>query len=222
MIGKLLSSKHVGGVVAEGLANMWLLVASVVIGLNLFIILTLVQVAPQLSVVAQVLPQDMMNSLQMTEATALESDIGDKKLIEEMLVRFYLTQRHTFFPDELEMTWRWSGNGPVFVLSAPDVYQKYQSDIKSLKEIIKSTTRTTYVDIRSMSRQDNTYTVDFDLYTMEKGLPIQRKSRTAVIRFRNIPGRRLLSAGAYRRLGFTNPYGLTVMSYNESEKKQVR
>ncbi len=222
MISQLFSSGRSNSYMASGLVKGWLLIASAMLGLNLFIILTLVQTAPQLRVVAQVLPQDMMTSLQMAEAAALESDVGDKKLIEEMLVRFYLTQRYTFFPDELEMTQRWGGNGAISILSTPSVYQKYQEDIKPLREVIKSTTKTTYVDVRSLSRQDNTFTVDFDLYTMEKGLPTQRKSRTAVIRFQNIAGRRLLSANAYNRLGFTNPYGFTVTSYNESEKKQVR
>ena len=74
-------------------ARFWMVVASIVIGINLFLILTLLQMAPKLKVIAQILSTAPMRSEQLLQTEPFSSDTGDKSLIDEALLRFYLENR---------------------------------------------------------------------------------------------------------------------------------
>ena len=65
---------------AEAIAKFWMVIASVLIALNLFFVLTLMQMAHKLTIIAQVLTSPM-NSYQFIQAEPFSADISDKNLI---------------------------------------------------------------------------------------------------------------------------------------------
>ena len=49
---------------------------------------------------------------------------SDRRLIEEMLVRYYLEMRYTFIPDQREMMRRWGWQSPLARISTSKVHEK--------------------------------------------------------------------------------------------------
>lgn len=197
---------------AEGWAKLWMGVATVLIGLNVFFVLTLMQMAPRLKIVAQVLTEPM-NSLQLIQAEPFESEIADRNLIEEMLIRYYLTERHTMFPDEREMLSKWSGRGEIARLSSPQVYYEFYQGLGEMTNNIQKLNYSQGIDIREISRRNDTWTVEFDIY--QKGGGFSRKeTRVAVIETTDVPARRVY------RIKMSNPYGFTIIKYRDAVKKQ--
>lgn len=191
--------------------NFWIFITGCLIAVNTFFALTLLQMAPRLQVTAQILTAPMTSGA-LIETEPFASDVGDKELIDEMLVRYYLTMRHTFFPDDVEILRRWSVYGPIFVLSTPAVFKNFREDIAQMTENITKAGYTTNVDIRSVSRNGNIFTVDFDLYTLMGGT-VSKKSRVAIVETVYDPD------NIFYMSEYANPYGLTVKGYQESEKK---
>ncbi len=197
---------------AEFMAKFWMCVAAVLIGINTFFVLTLMQMTPRLKIVAQVLTEPM-NSLQLIQAEPFDSGIADRNLIEEMLVRYYLTERYTLFPDEREMSIRWSGRGEIARLSAPQVYYEFYAGLGEMANSIQKLNYTQGIDIRTISRRNDTWTVEFDVYQQGSGFS-RKETRVAVLETREIPSRRIY------RTRMSNPYGFTVIKYRDAEKKQ--
>lgn len=191
--------------------NFWIFITGCLIAVNTFFALTLLQMAPRLQVTAQILTVPMTSG-SLIETEPFASDVGDKELIDEMLIRYYLTMRHTFFPDDVEILRRWSTYGPIFVLSTPEIFKKFREDITPMTENITKAGYTTNVDIRSVSRNGNIFTVDFDLYTLMGGT-VSKKSRVAIVETVYDPD------NVFYMSEYANPYGLTVKGYKESEKK---
>jgi hypothetical protein len=190
----------------------WLFITTVVMAMNIFLALTLVHFAPKVQVVAQFFSPNVMNFGQLTEATSFNGDVSDKRLIDEMLVRYYIHMRHEFIRDKYELSRRWGPIGPVARLSFPNVYQDFSDNIGELDEKIKNSAGTSSPHVTSVSRFDNIFTVDFDVYEWING-GVVRRGRRAVIRVVDLPERR----GFW--FDMVNPYGLTVQQYNETEKK---
>lgn len=197
---------------AEALAKFWMIVASVLIALNLFFILTLVQMAPQLKIIAQVLTSPM-NSNQFIQAEPFESDISDKNLIEQMLVRTYVTHRYTIFADEEEMKFQWGPYGIVGQLSIPNIYDTFYATLGEMPQKIRQLDFTQNVDITNVTRHNDIWTVEFDIYRMVEGV-VQKRTKVAVLETTESKLER------FYRTDFSNPYGFYILNYTDAEKKQ--
>lgn len=209
----LFSQKHVivyG--MSKGLAQFWMVIASFAISVNLFLILTLLQMAPKLQVIAQILTTSPMHSTQLLQTEPFSQNTSDKKLIDETLLRYYLENRYSSFADKVEMGYRWGGAGPVAFFSAPDIYRKFAQNLKEKISAIHASKTTTSIDILSISRLDNIFTVEFDIYKYNRG-QIQKKRRVAVIEIAYSARRR-----SFNRL-HSNPYGMYIKSFTEKAKK---
>lgn len=196
---------------AEAIAKFWMIIASVLIGLNLFFVLTLMQMAPKLTIIAQVLTSPM-NSSQFIQAEPFSADISDKNLIEEMLIRSYITNRYFIVPDEEEMKFRWSGFGVVGQMSTPNVYEAFYKSLGELPENVRTLEFTQNADIRRVERHNDTWTVEFDVYRLMGGVAT-KQTKVAVLESARAP-----QMGWYRT-DFSNPYGFFIYSYNEGVKK---
>lgn len=212
MLFSKLRTKNVVYGMGEGLAKFWMVIASAIIGINLFLILTLMQMAPKLQVIAQILTTSPMQSNQLLQTEPFSYNTGDKKLIDETLVRFYIDSRYTTFQDKDEMQSRWGGGGPIARLSTRDVYQKFAGNLKDKLTEINNSNVTTSVDIVSISRIDNIFTIEFDIYTYGRG-NVRSQRKVAVVTVGYNPGRRFFSTR------YSNPFGMFVKSYQETVKK---
>ena len=189
----------------------WLIITGTLMAINIFFALTLMHMAPQAHVLAQLLTPNVMSFGQAIEATSFAAPVGDKKLIEEMLIRFYIENRLEFIPDIGEMAYRWGAGGPVRRLSSPAVYGQFIQSKGDYVTDSKNRTDTRSVHIRSVRRQNNIFTVDFDVYRQE-GTAVQRpQSLRAVITIAESP--------AYRGFGrdFINPFGTVITKYDETK-----
>ncbi len=203
---------------AEFMAKFWMSIAGILIAINLFFILTLMQMAPQLKIIAQVLTTPM-NSTQFIQTDPLSDDIRnqnftkltDKNLIEEMFVRYYLTQRYMIVNDEADMLQHWSAGGPVAILSTPDVYYKFYTGLGELPEKIRELPYTQNIDILSISRLNNTWTVEFDIYRLN-GTIVTKKTQVARLTTAEAPYLRFF------RTTSANLYGFVVVEFEDSAK----
>lgn len=187
--------------------------AVVAITINLFIILTLLQMAPKLHVLSQIVTMPM-STQEFLQTEPFSTAMGDKPLIDEMLVRYYLDMRLSSFSDVVEMAKRWGVGGPVWRLSHPSVYRGFLSG--SLKEKLKAVRQqrvTQSVDVTSVSRLDNTFTIEYTLYAYAQG-KISAEKRVAIIEVGYVEGAK------YFRASHSNPYGMFIKSYNSSRKRE--
>ncbi len=198
---------------SEKLAKFWMVIASFVIGVNLFLILTLLQMAPKLQVVAQVLTSSPMTSVQLLQTEPFSQSTSDKKLIDETILRFYLDSRYNTFQDKDEMNYRWGSRGPVAFFSSPSVYRTFAAGLKDKITAIASNKSSTSIDIISVSRIDNIYTVEFDVYTYIRG-QVSKKRRIAVVEVAYNPARRSFNAI------HSNPFGMYIQKFTETIKKE--
>ena len=194
--------------------KIWMGLLIVLLTMAVLFVLTLSNMAPQLNVVPQLFLKDPMNFNQLAEVTNLKARIKEQKLIDEMLVRFYIENRVNYIPDMIELSYRYGDEGPVYRLSAPDVYSQFLKTVGNYTESDEENTATTVADILQVDRMDNTFTVDFDVYNYDKGIMSFGGRRRATVRISHAP--------AYRGFGadFVNPYGFVVVSYGETGLKK--
>lgn len=196
----------------KSFAQLWMIIASVFLGINLFLILTLLQITPRLKVVAQVLTVTPMNSGQFLQVEPFNQETSDKKLIDEMLIRFYMDSRHNSFGDKLEMTYRWGKGGPVHRLSSPKVYNEFAGNFKEKINAASKQKSTTSIRIMNITiRQNNIYDIEFEKYKLTKGV-LESRRKNAVLK--------VAYSSQYKSLGRLpiNPYGMYVVYYNETNK----
>lgn len=188
----------------------WLVITGSLMTVNVFFALTLLHMAPKASVLAQLLTPNVMTFGQALEATSFSAPIGDKKLIEEMLIRFYIENRVEFIPDMAEMSYRWGVVGPVRRLSSPTVYGQFIQDKGDFVTDSKNRTDTQSVHILDVRRQGNIFTVDFDIYKQDGMTVLRPQSRRAVIT--------IAEGAGYKGFGkdFVNPFGTVVAKYDET------
>lgn len=198
---------------AQAIAKFWMVVASVFIGFNMFFALTLMQMAPRLKVVPQVLSKEPMHSLELIQAESFDTNIADKRLIDEMMIRYYLTERYTIFADEREMKNKWSPGGSIAMLSTPQVYREFYQSLGELPENIQVLTYSQSIDIRMVKRTGKIWTVEFDVYKLTQGV-LSKETRIAVLESSEVASRRGF------RLRNTNPYGFIIINYTDAVKKQ--
>lgn len=198
---------------SEKLAKFWMIVTSIIIGINLFLVLTLLQMAPKLQVVAQVLTSSPMTSVQLLQTEPFSQSTSDKKLIDETILRFYLDSRYNTFQDKDEMNYRWGPRGPVAFFSSPGVYRAFSAGLQEKVNTISRNKSSTSIDIISVSRIDNIYTVEFDVYTYMRG-QVSKKRRIAVVEVAYSPARRSFNAL------HSNPFGMYIQKFTETIKKE--
>lgn len=183
--------------------------------LNLFIVLTLWQVAPQLEIISQVVFQDAQTSSQSVIAEPFDAEMMDKKKIDEMLVRYYLLNRYGVMPDYDEMVHRWGAAGILDRLSTDNVYYPFAQEVNERLKQIDKEGQTSNVSIRKMTRLDNTWTIELEVFTLNPQMG-QLSSRVydVVLETATHP------AYAFYNIDFINPYGLQIIDFRQTQKKQ--
>ncbi|MBR6730530.1 MAG: type IV secretion system protein [Alphaproteobacteria bacterium] len=195
------------------------------IAINLFIVLTLVQMAPKLKVIAQILPSPM-NTLDHIQIDTLpanrlmdsksHSNRANRELLDEMLIRYYIDRRVSYFADKNEMTSRWGARGEIRRLSSPAVYAKFSKNIQEKIKQISTAKETQSVEITNISKLGNTYTIEFDVFIYNPYDPIVKprvQQRVATITVGHYPNRHIYSRT------FANPFGFYIQKYDEAVKK---
>ena len=194
--------------------KLWIVLSVILMTVCLVLVMTLSSMARRVVVLPQLFSPDTMRFGQFIEATNMGAPVKEKKLIDEMLIRFYVENRHFYIPDGGELTYRYGGFGPVGRLSTPGIYGGFIRSKGNFLENLPNETGTTSVDITHVERVDNTFTVDFDVYRYDKGQQMFAGSRRATVKVGYSP--------VYRsfRKDFANPYGLFVHYYEESGLKK--
>ena len=227
MIYFLFKNSKIRGSIAVFLAKFWMTLASIGIAINLIIVLALVQMAPKLKMIAQVLPSSetaintsshiQVDTLPVKGLLSSTSDINksNRSLIDEMLVRYYIDARLSLFADENEMGARWQMGGTIHRLSAPKVYKEFAKDLKEKLRGIKHLKATTSVYITSLTSLGNTYTAEVDVYVYNPFEPnekpkVQHRVITIQVAHRN-------NVHRYNKVE-SNPYGFYVAVYKERKK----
>ncbi len=230
MIEMFFKNQKIRNNVALFLSKFWMTLASIGIAINLIMVLTLLQMAPKLKIVAQVLPssETTINSTSHIQVDTLPiqgllnstSNINkqNRALIDEMLVRYYIDIRLSVFADEWEMRERWAPGGVINRLSSPRVYGSfYTKKIRETIKAIKNAKITQSVDVVSISALGNTYTIEVDVYTHNPFEPLERpKVQRRVI---NMEIGHRPNIHHYNKIE-SNPYGFYVTQYHEKIKRQ--
>jgi len=194
--------------------RVWMGLSIVLMTICLILVMTLSNMAPRIVVLPQLFSPDTMRFDQFVEATNINAKIKEQKLIEEMLIRFYVENRYFYVPDGWELAYRYGGFGPIARLSAPEIYIDFIRGKGNYLENLQEAAETTTVDIIDLRRRDNTFTVDFDVYRFNGGQRLFGGTKRATIRIGYHP--------RYRgfRKDFVNPYGLFVTYYKETGLKK--
>ena len=196
---------------AEFKSQIMLLILGMILAINFLLALTLLQTAPQLKLLAQIVPPELSRTNQALRVTPLESSPIYDEEMEEFFVRSYLDWRWTYIPDLREMLYRWGPGGPVWWLSSAAVYGKFYQGEKWLEQYIKEHTATQSIDIKSVYHLDNIWTIELEAYSF---LGEKVTSKTFVINLKtSYKGRVLMS----KRL--INPRGFMVIEYSAKEKR---
>ncbi len=180
------------------------------------LVITISNTASRVDVIPQLFSPDVMQFNHFVEATNMRAPVKERKLIDEMMVRFYVENRNNYIPNLYEMSYRYGANGPIARLSSPAVFRQFQGQIGNFTEQLqdKTSVATKTIDITRLSRQDNTFTVDFDIYQFDGNKVSFGGSYRAILQ--------ISYDAAYRQFAtdFANPYGMVVVSYKESFLKK--
>ena len=225
MLSYFIKDQKTRGKFALYWAKFWMTLAAISIAINLFIVLTLVQMAPKLKVIAQILPSPM-NTLDHIQIDTLpanrlmdsksHSNRANRELLDEMLIRYYIDRRVSYFADKNEMTSRWGARGEIRQLSSPAVYAKFSKNIQEKIKQISTAKETQSIEITNISKLGNTYTIEFDVFIYNPYDPIVKprvQQRVATITVGHYPNRHIYSRT------FANPFGFYIQKYDEAVKK---
>jgi len=192
--------------------KVWMGISIVLMTICILLVITLSNMAPRIQVMPQLFRQDAMSANQFVEATAINRSVPlkERKLIDEMFVRFYLENRYFYVPDAGELQYRYGRQGPIARLSSPKVYSAFLKGKGNYAEKAKSDSHTEVVDILNVRRRDNVFTVDFDIYRFMDGRVAPRGTKRATVKIDHNWKRRSFGRD------FANPYGFYVISYDET------
>lgn len=196
--------------------KIWMFFVACLLAISILFVITIANTASRVSVVPQLFMPDIMKFNHFMEVTNMQVPVKEKKLIEEMLVRFYVENRNEYIPNLYELSYRYGGNGPIARLSSPAVFGDFLAQIGNFTENLQEKGVTTNsIDITRLDRQDNTFTVDFDVYQFDGNRVILTESRRAVVKI-------VTGNPAYMRFSsdFSNPYGVFVDFYRETVLKK--
>ncbi len=174
-------------------------IASFFLTVNFFFILTLLQMAGRLQVLVQLF-MFTQSSEELVIPDVLNQNVAAVDLLNEAMVRLYVTNRHMLIPDPQEMTRRWGVGGELYFLSSWPLYIQFVPD---LKEKVATVTAAVDVDIHRVSRIGPNWQVEFDMIAGGRRIPY-----IATLRLENYPERAVYS------YGFNNPLGATIVDYS--------
>ena len=143
----------------------------------------------------------------------LNENITSLNLINEALVRSYITKRYEIIADQVEMLWRWSPYGEVFLLSVPNIYFQFIGNRKLKEKVDMALSYAPVsVDIEKVSRSGaRNWIVEFNL--IQKSGAVE--SLVASLRLVNDPSRIVYLPW------FNNPVGATIIEYKSYPKKNM-
>ena len=186
--------------------------------LTFFIVVTLFQAVLQVHVVAQVaqavdrgfisFSRDFIQFVPL-DSTSEKVD----RMMDEMMLRYYLEMRYSILPDEQEMVRRWGPNGVVSYLSTSSVYKDFHDPEIYLPKISDVPPRA--IDITRISREGNKYTVDMDIYEYSSMKKWVKQSKYLTVRYAYVSSRSYLGGA------FSNPKGF-VVTYIDDRKTSIR
>ena len=214
---RTISDLHQRSVAKGGafVAKLWMGLALLSMMLNFFIVLTLWQISPKLEIISQIVFQDALTSRQGVIAEPFDANMMDKDKINEMLIRYYLSNRYSVFPDYDEMAHRWGPNGILDRLSTDNVHYAFAQDAYGQLEEIDKNPQTSSVSIRKMSRLDNTWTIELEVFTFD-----QRTGQVSSRVYDVVLETAVDPAYAFFNIDFINPYGLQIVDFRKKKKKQ--
>ena len=195
--------------------KIWMTFLIVLLSVLILLVITVSNTVSRVHVVPQLFSPDIMHFNHFVETTNMQVPVKEKRLIEEMLIRFYVENRNNYIPNLRELIYRYGPTGPIARLSSPDVFNAFTEQVGNFTENLQEKGFTTKgVDIVRLTRQDKVFTVDFDIYQFDGARASFQGSMRATIQISESP--------AYRQfLGdFSNPYGLVVTSYRETPLKK--
>ena len=129
----------------------------------------------------------------------------DRRTIEEMLVRYYLTMRYTFFPNHTEMMYRWRWGSALSRISATKVHKEVvgedlEQKIRDLGENVRT------VNITSLKKDENdkrAFDVQMEIYVLRSDGFLEKIEKYKVRMLYEYKDRyKILSPN------FNNPYGM--------------
>ena len=222
----LFQKQRVKGTYALFLAKFWMTLAAIGVGINLILVLTLLQMAPKLKAIAQILPETPMNTHRHIQIDTLPAkgilstnslyNTVNRAHLDEMLIRYYIDKRNSVLPDEFELLRRWGRGGDVHRLSSPHVYRAFSKKLNDRISTLKNKKETKSVHITSIQKNEPRYVVEFNVYTLNPQEPLKKihiQRRVASIEVAHNP--RLSSYNSVA----SNPYGFYIKEYSESIKK---
>ena len=190
--------------------SLW--VSLFLLGCLVLLCLTAIHTGGNLKVAAQFFSVAPRSFTQLKEISPIESGTKDKAMLDEMLMRYYLETRYTQMPDASEMRYRWGIGGPLYYLSLPSLYNDFAKDVAKKIDDLPDVVKT--IEIKRVTRQDNVFIVDFMVYENYPEGQVRAQQKNAVLEFVYLPARRVLG-----RPHFNNPYGLTFIRFEETERK---
>lgn len=196
--------------------KIWMALLVLLLFISIMLVITISNTASRVKVLPQLFSPDIMKFGHFVETTNMNVPVKESKLIDEMFVRFYIENRNNYIPDLYELSYRYGGRGPVGRLSTPAVFNQFLAQIGNYAENLQQdgTPVTRAIDITRLTRQDNTFSVDFDVYQFDEHTISYIGSRRATVRIAHSPAYRNFSAD------FANPYGFVVVFYKESSLKK--
>ena len=187
----------------------------VLLGCLFLLCLTAIQMGGNLKVVAQFFSVAPKTFTQLKSISPFESGTKDKSMIDEMLMRYYLEMRYSQIPDSAEMRYRWGVGGPLYYLSLPSLYNDFSKGIAKKIDDLPDVVKT--IEVKRVIRQENVFMVDFVVYENLPGGQVRVQQKNAILEFIYIPARRILGWPH-----FNNPYGLTFVRFEETERKNTQ
>ena len=182
-----------------------------------FLALTALQTARSAQVVAQFFTATkeakgiLVEFSQLNSITPMETI--DRKLLDEMMVRYYLEMRYTQIPDQQEMAYRWGIGGPVHILSGPLVYNEFSKDLKKKIESLPDVVKT--IQIQKVTHTGAGFDIDFLIFdNYSDGRPSTYSGRNVMVDFTYSKSRRRYQGN------YTNPYGIVFTRFSERIRKE--
>ena len=197
----------------------WIGLSIALITICLVLVMTLFNMSSEIRVMPQLFRRNTMNANQFMEATAINKNVPlkESKLIDEMLIRFYIENRYFYVPDRDELTYRYGVDGPVWRLSSSNVYNSFIASKGNFIEDTQKNFDTTTVDIWQINRRDNVFYVDFDIYHITEGKQGFGGTKRATVKIAHDQSR---GDRSLKYWDFVNPYGFYVVSYDETALKK--
>ena len=168
-------------------------------------------------------PKILGDSSQRTMIYSLKDTSGrnesGQKIIDEMLMRYYIQMRYEQFQDLPEMLFRWGRGGVIYMLSSPKVYKDFtrtiEDRIRNLPDMVQT------VEIKKITRnihpttgkELNGFSMDVVIYEQYPDGRIVSKEKEITAQFTYIKGRRLFSPY------LINPYGLVFRGFSEADNE---